>query len=90
MPAPPDGFHYELWFDFANQPAPENVAEVVVQNGRVTYADVLVENLAVSITDVRISLEPNVDDAPAISDDVLFVGTVEPETGLAEIEIFSD
>ena len=90
VPAPPDGFHYELWFDFANQPAPENVAEVVVQNGRVTYADVLVENLAVSITDVRISLEPNVDDAPAISDDVLFVGTVEPETGLAEIEIFSD
>jgi serine/threonine-protein kinase len=88
VPAPPAGFHYELWFDFANQPAPENVAEVTVQNGRVTYADVLVENLAVNVTNVRISLEPNVDDDPAISDDVLFTGTVEAESGLAEIEIF--
>ncbi|MAT96098.1 MAG: hypothetical protein CL608_03060 [Anaerolineaceae bacterium] len=89
VPAPPEGFHYDLWFDFANQPAPENVAEVTVQNGRITYADVLVENLAVNVTDVRISLEPNVDDDPAISDDVLFIGTVEAESGLAEIEIFS-
>jgi hypothetical protein len=37
---------------------------------------------------VRISLEPNVDDDPAISADVLFTGTVEAESGLAEIEIF--
>lgn len=88
VPAPPEGFHYDLWFDFANQPAPENVAEVTVQNGRVTYADVLVENLAVNITAVRISLEPDTDDDPAISDDVLFTGTVEAESGLAEIEIF--
>jgi serine/threonine-protein kinase len=88
VPAPPEGFHYDLWFDFANQPAPENVAEVPVQNGRVTYADVLVENLAVNVTSVRISLEPDVDDDPAISDDVLFTGTVEAESGLAEIEIF--
>jgi hypothetical protein len=88
VPAPPDGFHYDLWFDFANQPVPENVAEVTVQNGRITYADVLVENLAVNVTSVRISLEPDVDDDPAISDDVLFTGTVEAESGLAEIEIF--
>jgi hypothetical protein len=88
VPAPPEGFHYDLWLDFANQPAPENVAEVTVQNGRITYADVLVENLAVNVTAVRISLEPNVDDDPAISADVLFTGTVEAESGLAEIEIF--
>ncbi len=88
VPPAPDGFRYELWFDFANQPQPENVARLVAQNGRITYADVLVENLAVNVTSVRISLEPDVDDGPAISEDVLFTGTVEAESGLAEIEIF--
>jgi len=61
---------------------------VTVQNGRVTYADVLVENLAANVSDVRISLEPNFDDDPTISEDVLFAGTVKAESGLAEIEIF--
>ena len=53
---PPEGSHYELWFDFADADTPENVAEVVVQNGRITYADALVENLAVRVSSVRISL----------------------------------
>lgn len=87
VPEPPDGFHYELWFDFANQPAPENVAEVVVGNGRVTYADVLVDSLAINVTGVRISLEPNVNDDPAISENVPFSGVVQPDSGLAEIEL---
>lgn len=89
VPAPPDGFHYDLWFAFANQPQPENVAEVTAENGRVTYADVLVDNLAVTVTAVHVSLEPDVNDDPAISDDVVFTGTVDATTGLAEIPLFS-
>jgi serine/threonine-protein kinase len=88
VPPPPAGFHYELWFDFSGQPAPENVAEVVARNGRVTYADVLVENLAATVTNVRISLEPDFDDDPTISADVIFTGTVAADAGLAEIEMF--
>ncbi|MCA9954130.1 MAG: serine/threonine protein kinase [Ardenticatenaceae bacterium] len=88
VPPPPDGLHYELWFNFANQPEPENVAEVLVENGRVTYADVLVDSLAVNVTGVQISLEPDVDDDPAISADVAFAGTV-TDTGLAEVEMFA-
>ncbi|HRQ36992.1 MAG TPA: protein kinase [Chloroflexota bacterium] len=89
VPLPPDGSHYELWFDFANQPAPENVARVVAQNGRITYADVLVDSLATDVTAVRISLEPDADDDPAISADVVFTGTVTAETGLAQILLFA-
>ncbi|WP_420645018.1 serine/threonine protein kinase [Candidatus Leptofilum sp.] len=88
VPEPPDGLHYELWFDFVDQPDPENVAEVVVGNGRITYADVLVDNLAINVTGVRISLEPDVADDPAISADIVFTGTVTAETGLAEVEMF--
>jgi hypothetical protein len=88
VPPPPAGFHYELWFEFAGQPAPENVAKVVAQNGHVTYADVLVESLAATITNVRISLEPDFDDDPTISADVVFTGTVAADAGLAEIEMF--
>lgn len=89
MPPPPDGFHYELWFDFAGRPSPENVARVVAQNGRVTYADVLVDSLAVGVTAVRISLEPDEDDDPTISTDVVFSGDVTAATGLAEIVLFA-
>lgn len=89
VPAPPDGFHYDLWFAFADQPQPENVAEVTAENGRVTYADVLVDNLAVTVTAVHISLEPDVGDDPAISDDIVFTGTVDATTGLAEIPLFA-
>ncbi len=85
VPAPPDGLHYERWFAFANQTAAGNVAEVVVGNGRITYADVLVDNLAISVTSALISLEPDVDDDPAISDEVAYRGVVQPESGLAEI-----
>lgn len=88
VPAPPEGFHYELWFDFANQPNPENVAEILVENGRVTYADVLVDSLAVNVTGVRLSLEPDFDDDPTISGSVPFSGVVQPDVGLAEIELF--
>jgi len=90
VPAPPDGFHYDLWFAFANQPQPENVAEVTAENGRVTYADVLVDNLAVTVTAVHISLEPDVNNGPAISADIVFTGTVDAATGLAEIPLFTD
>ena len=88
VPAPPDGLHYELWFDFANQPEPENVAAVVVENGRVTYADVLVDSLASTVTGVQISLEPDVNDDPAISADMVFSGFV-ADAGLAEVEMFA-
>ena len=88
-PAPPVGSHYELWFDFANQTAPENVAEVVVQNGRITYADVLVDSLAANVIQVRLSLEPDFDDDPTISANVIFSGTVQEGTGLAEIQLFA-
>lgn len=89
VPPPPDGFHYELWFDFAGQPAPENVGRVAAPNGRITYADVLVDSLAVGITAVRVSLEPDGDDDPAISTDVVFSGDVSAATGLAEILLFA-
>ena len=88
VPEPPAGFHYELWFDFANQSEPENVAAVAVENGRVTYADVLVDSLASTVTGVQISLEPDGAANAAISDNVPFNGTVQPDAGLAEIELF--
>ena len=40
----------------------KNVAQVTAQNGRITYADVLVNRLAVNVTGVHISLEPDADD----------------------------
>jgi serine/threonine protein kinase len=89
VPPPPTGFHYELWFDFADQAAPENVAEVVAQNGRITYADVLVENFAANATGVRVSLEPDFDDDPSISTTIMYSGTVQSDTGLAEIDLFT-
>lgn len=88
--APPAGFHYELWFDFADRPAPENVAEVTAQNGRITYADVLVDSLATTVTGVRVSLEPDFDDDPTISANVVYTGQVTAETGLAEIRLFAN
>ena len=88
VPVPPAGFHYELWFDFANLPEPENVAEVVVGNGRITYADVLVDSLAINVTGIRISLEPDANDDPVISANVVFSGIVS-DAGLAEVEMFA-
>jgi tRNA A-37 threonylcarbamoyl transferase component Bud32 len=89
VPPAPDGFHYELWFYFAGQPQPENVARLVAQNDRITYADVLVESLAVALTAVQVSLEPGINDDPAISTAVILTGTVGAESGLAEIRLFA-
>lgn len=86
--APPAGLHYELWFDFAGRLAPQSVAELVVQERRITYDDALVEDLANSVTGVRVSLEPDFDDDPTISDDVVYTGIVEAGAGLDEIAIF--
>ena len=89
VPTPPSGFHYELWFDFAGRPAPENVAEVTAENGRISYTDVLVNNLAESVSGVRVSLEPDFDDDPTISADVVYTGAVDAARGLAEIEMLA-
>lgn len=84
---PPAGQHYALWFDVAGQSEPINVAALVSQNGRITYADVLVESMAAAVTGVTISLEP--DDSAGLTT-VVYLGTVDLQTGLAEIEIFAN
>ncbi|MDJ0755395.1 MAG: protein kinase [Ardenticatenaceae bacterium] len=83
---PPVGQGYALWFDVAGQIEPINVATLVSQNGRITYADVLVESMAAAVTGVRISLEA--DDSAGLTT-VVYLGTVDLQTGLAEIEIFA-
>ena len=47
-----------------------------------------VDSLAVNITGVRLSLEPEFDHDPTISNNVPFSGVVQPDVGLAEIELF--
>lgn len=87
-PPPPGGFHYELWLDVANQPAPQRMAELVVQDRRITHAGALVEDLARNVTGVSITLEPDFDDDPSISADVVYRGAVEAAAGIAEIRLF--
>ncbi len=89
VPAATDGFTYQLWFDFAGRQAPQNVAEITVEDNRVNYSDILVQNLAADLTSVRVSLEPEFDDDPTISSDVVYTGTVQSGAGLAEIEMFA-
>lgn len=86
---PPNGFNYQLWFDFAGQQAPQNVAQITVEDNRIDYGDILVDNLAADLTGVRISLEPAFDDDPTISNDIVYTGTVQSDTELAEIELFA-
>jgi serine/threonine protein kinase len=86
VPAAPGGSHYQLWFDIAGRPAPHDAGEIPVQNGRITYSDALADDLATTVTGVRLSLEPDFDDDPSISADVVFTGTVDAG-GLAEIHI---
>lgn len=77
-----------MWFDFADRPTPENVAEVTARNGRIIFANALVDSLAATVAGMRISLEPDFDDDPTLSTDVVYTGTVEANTGLAEIKMF--
>ena len=87
VPTPPPGFHYELWFDIAGRPAPHNVGQVTVQHGRIAHEGALTEDLAVSVNGARLSQEPDFDDDPSISGNVIVVGTVDAATGLTEIQL---
>jgi hypothetical protein len=88
VPAPPAGFHYELWFEISGQSRPENVAVITAQDGQIVYTDLLVENLAAGLTGAFVSLEPDFDDDPTISADIVYSGTLNAAAGLAEIEMF--
>lgn len=80
IPAAPAGSHYQLWLVSNDGQTLLDLGDFNVNGDAVDYSDTTDQNLLASYSQMLISLEPNGDTDPAISEQIVFDGGVAPES----------
>lgn len=80
IPVAPDGSHYQLWLVSNDGQTMLDLGDFNVTDSAVDYSDSTDQNLLAGYAQLLISLEPNGDTDPAISNQIVYDGGVAPES----------